>query len=191
MCDARGAPDLDVVETMGPGALKPNVRRVYKVFGDVDRPRRVLVCREIDTNLDGIKDVVRTYNDNGEPLREEADTDYDGRIDVWTDFVDGIIAEVQVDTNKDGEPDVWKFYVDGQLQRVRRDRNGDGKPDVWEFWSNGRLERIGYDETFDGKVDRWDRDRELKHEVEAAERGRAADEDVAPPAGDASDPSQD
>ena len=35
--------------------------------------QRILVCREIDTNLDGIKDVVRTFNEKGEALREEAD----------------------------------------------------------------------------------------------------------------------
>lgn len=190
MCNWRSNPELEVIETMGPGALKPNVRRVYKVFGDVGRPRRVLVCREIDTNLDGIKDVVRTYDDNGQALHEEADTDYDGKVDVWVDFVDGRISQAQADTNKDGRPDVWKFYGDdGKLQRVRRDRNGDGKPDVWEFYSDGRLERVGVDETFDGKVDRWDRDAQLKQEAEAAERRElaAAEDAGAPPSAEGSE----
>lgn len=169
MCDFRNKPELEVAETAGPGALKPNVRRVYRVFGDETR-HRVLVCREIDTNLDGIKDVVRTFNNKGEAVHEEADSDYDGKIDVWLKFVDGRIAEEDVDTNKDGRPDVWKFYVNGQLQRIRRDRNFDGKPDVWEIYTKGRLERMGVDETNDGHVDRWDRDEQLKREQEQAER---------------------
>jgi hypothetical protein len=170
MCDWRNKPELEVSETTGPGAIKPNVRRVYKAFGEGDSRHRTLVCREIDTNLDGIKDVVRTFNQKGEALHEEADRDYDGKIDVWLKFVDGRIAQEDVDTNKDGKPDVWKFYTNGQLQRVRRDRNGDGKPDVWEIYSKGRLERVGMDENSDGHVDRWDRDEQLKYESEAAER---------------------
>ncbi|MEO8876299.1 MAG: hypothetical protein ABI461_11980, partial [Polyangiaceae bacterium] len=80
MCDWRDKPDLEVSETAGPGALKPNVRRVYKTFGEGDTRRTVLICREVDGNLDGIKDTVRTFNDKGEALHEEADTDFDGRV---------------------------------------------------------------------------------------------------------------
>jgi hypothetical protein len=170
MCDWRNKPELEVSETMGPGALKPNVRRVYKTFGEGENRNQVLVCREIDTNLDGIKDVVRTFNAKGEAQHEEADRNYDGKIDVWINFVDGRMSEEDLDTNNDGKVDVWKFYVNGQLQRVRRDRNGDGKPDVWEIYAKGRLERVGVDETLDGHVDRWDRDEQLKYEADAAER---------------------
>jgi len=170
MCDWRNKPELEVSETTGPGALKPNVRRVYRTFGEGESRHRTLACREIDTNLDGIKDVVRTFNQKGEALHEEADRDYDGKVDVWINFVDGRIAEEDVDTNKDGKLDVWKFYTNGQLTRIRRDRNGDGKPDVWEIYAKGRLERVGMDENSDGHVDRWDRDEQLKYEAEAAER---------------------
>lgn len=188
MCDWRNKPEVEIAETAGPGALKPNVRRVYKIFGEEGSRHKTLVCREIDTNLDGIKDVVRTFNAKGEALHEEADRDYDGKVDVWIDFVDGRIAEEDVDTNKDGKPDVWKFYTNGALQRIRRDRNFDGKADVWEIYAKGRLERLGYDETYDGHVDRWDRDEQLKYEAEAAERKareQMAAEAGAPAAGDA------
>lgn len=170
MCNWRNNPELEVGESSGPGALRPNVRRVFKSFGEGGARRRTLVCREIDTNLDGIKDVVRTFNPKGEAMHEAADRDFDGQIDVWVNFVDGRLAEEDLDTNRDGKPDVWKFYVDGQLQRIRRDRNGDGKPDIWEIYSKGRLERVGLDDSFDGHVDRWDRDEQLKYEAEAADR---------------------
>ena len=175
MCDWKNKPDLEVTETSGPGAMKPNVRRVFKVVGEGDSHHNTLICREIDTNLDGIKDVVRTFNLKGEALHEEADTDYDGKTDVWINFVDGRMAEEDEDTNHDGKPDVWKFYVNGQLQRIRRDRNNDGKPDVWEIYAKGRLERVGTDESYDGHVDRWDRDEQLKYEADQAEK-KARDE---------------
>ncbi|HSO38194.1 MAG TPA: hypothetical protein VLT33_36955 [Labilithrix sp.] len=175
MCDWKNKPELEVSETAGPGALRPNVRRIFKTFGEGDARHKTLVCREIDTNLDGIKDTVRTFNAKGEAMHEEADRDFDGRIDLWINFVDGRMAQEDVDTNNDGKPDVWKFYVDGQLQRIRRDRNFDGKPDIWEIYSRGRLERVGLDDSFDGHVDRWDRDEQLKYEAEAADR-KARDE---------------
>jgi hypothetical protein len=169
-CDWRDKPELEVSETSGPGALRPNVRRIYKTFGEGDARHKTLVCREIDTNLDGIKDVVRTFNAKGEAVHEEADRDYDGRTDLWINFVDGRMAEEDVDTNNDGRPDVWKFYVDGQLQRIRRDRNFDSKPDIWEIYTKGKLERVGLDDSYDGHVDRWDRDEQMKYEAEAADR---------------------
>lgn len=195
MCNYKGKPDLEVNETAGPGALRPNVRRVYRVFGAAgEASRKALVCREADTNLDGIKDVVRTFNAKGEAVHEESDRNYDGRVDVWINFVEGRLAQEQVDTNLDGKPDVWKFYVEGNLQRIRRDRNFDGKPDVWEMYRNGKLERMGIDETFDGHVDRWDRDEQLKAEQEAVEAKAleameaAKDAGVAPNAADAGPP---
>ena len=175
MCDWKNKADLEVSETAGPGAIKPNVRRVFKTVGDADNRHKTLVCREIDTNLDGIKDVMRTFNAKGEALHEQSDTDYDGKVDIWMNFVNGRLEEEDNDTNKDGKPDVWKFYVDGALNRVKRDRNFDGQPDVWEIYNRGHLERMGVDDTFDGHVDRWDRDEQLKYEAEAADR-KARDE---------------
>jgi hypothetical protein len=170
MCDWKNKPELEVSETAGPGAFKPNVRRVYKVYGESETRHKTLICREIDTNLDGIKDVVRTFNAKGEALHEEADTDYDGKIDVWVDFVDGRMSIEKIDTKHSGKPDVWKYYVNGQLSRVQRDTNGDGKPDVWEIYTkSGHLERMGIDNNHDGHVDRWDRDEDLQRAAENEE----------------------
>jgi hypothetical protein len=170
MCDWRNKPELEVSETAGPGAIKPNVRRVFKTFGEAEARHKTLICREIDTNLDGIKDVVRTFNAKGEAQKEESDTDYDGKIDIWLQFVNGRLSEEDEDTNRDGKPDVWKYYVQGTLSRVKRDRNFDGKPDVWEIYTRGHLERMGIDESYDGHVDRWDRDEQLRAEADEQER---------------------
>ena len=175
MCDWKGKKDVEVSETAGPGALKPNVRRVYKTFGEGDTLHKSIVCREIDTNLDGIKDVVRTFNAKGEPIHEEADSNYDGKLDVWVSFVNGRMSEEDSDTNFDGKVDTWKYYVDGELSRVKRDTNNDGKADVWEIYVKGKLDRMGVDTEFDGHVDRWDRDVVATRAAEEAEvKARAA-----------------
>lgn len=164
-------PTFEVSETAGAGSIRPNIRRVYKTVGEHEDQHNVLICREIDTNLDGIKDVVRTFNEKGEPLHEEADTNYDGKIDDWVNFSAGRIEEEDTDTTySTGRPNVWKFYVDGQLSRIRRNEHCEnGKADTWEIYFNDRLERVGVDSTCDGHVDRWDRDTQLMAAEEAAQ----------------------
>lgn len=157
-CEYKGRADREVKETAGLGSVTPNIRRVFATIGEGDERRRVLLCREVDTNLDGVKDVVRTFNDKGESLRELADSDYDGKIDTWVTFAGGHIAKVEIDTDHDGNPDEFRFYVKGKLARIQRDTNHDGRPDVWEIYEDGSLRRMGYDIDYDGHVDRWDRD---------------------------------
>jgi hypothetical protein len=169
-CDFKGRADREVNETAGPGAIQPNIRRVFAIVGEGDERRKILLCREVDTNLDGMKDVVRTYTDKGEALNELADTDYDGQIDTWVTFSRGRIAKWQIDQNRDGRPDEARFYTSGKLARAQRDTNNDGKPDVWEIYDEGRLQRMGVDLDRDGHVDRWDRDEEVMRAMAEQER---------------------
>ncbi len=173
-CEYRGREDRETSETAGPGAILPNVRRVYQVVGQGDDRRKVMVCREIDTNLDGVKDVVRTFNDKGESLREEADSNYDGRIDTWITFSTGRMSQVALDLDHDGRPEEWKYYIGGQLSRVQRDTNRDSKADVWEFYQRGQLERMGVDVDHDGHVDRWDHDEITRKTQDLADRAAEA-----------------
>jgi hypothetical protein len=176
LCDYKDKKDIEVSETAGAGALQPNVRRVYRLVGmGVDR-RKVLSCREVDTNLDGTKDVVRFYGEDGQSKEERADSNYDGKLDTWNLFSKGRLSEVRLDTNFDGEPDEWKVYVEGQLSRVKRDKNFDKKPDVWEMYRTGRLERIGVDLDGDERVDRWDRDAEWLKKLAQADQKKQDDE---------------
>ncbi|KYF63674.1 hypothetical protein [Sorangium cellulosum] len=170
MCEWKGRADREASETAGPGAIQPNVRRVWQIVGTGEDRHRALVCREIDTNFDGVKDVVRRYNDKGESLHEESDANYDGRIDTWLTFANGRLAEVRIDSDHDGNPDEWKYYSGGKLARIKRDTNRDGKPDVWEIYRMGRLERMGVDIDADERVDRWDHDNELRRRLEDDER---------------------
>ena len=185
-CDFKGRTDREVSESSGPGTLYPNIRRVYAVVGEGDESRRVLICREVDTNLDGMKDVVRLYTDKGESLSEQADTNYDGKIDTWITFAAGRIAKLQIDSDHNGQPDETQFYVRGRLSRIERDTNQDGKADIWEIYSQGHLQRMGLDLDHDGHVDRWDRDevaarlaeREEQEAEEKSEREQKAKADA-------------
>lgn len=183
LCKGRDREDREVSETAGPGAIQPNVRRVWQVFGSGANQRKVLVCREIDSNLDGVKDVVRTYDEEGQSKEERADTNYDGQIDTWIVFGNGRIAEIRLDRNFDGEPDEWKNFVEGKLIRVKRDSNHDQKPDVWEIYHEGRLVRMGVDLDHDTRIDRWDHDAEWRRrraaEEEAKERKNAEGDEAA------------
>ena len=177
-CDYRGRADREVQEVRGPGAQQPNIRRVFSIVGEGEDRKKILLCREVDTNLDGAKDVMRTYTDKGEPLNELADTNFDGKVDTWITFARGRIAKVQLDKSGRGQPEEVKFYVGGKLARAQRDTNKDGKPDQWEIYDEGRLQRLGVDLDFDGRVDRWDRDEIALRDIEArekAEEKKAAD----------------
>ncbi len=170
LCEWKDRSDREASETAGAGSIQPNVRRVFQVLGSGDDRHKVLVCRETDTNFDGVKDVFRWYTDKGEAAKEMADANYDGKIDTWITFLKGRLSEERFDHNSDGNPDEWRFYVNGTISRAQRDTNFDGKPDVWEIYKDGALERMGVDLDGDEHVDRWDRDNELRRRLDEQER---------------------
>jgi hypothetical protein len=158
-------PGYEVSEYDTSGDNTPDVRKLFKVMGEGSLARLVLVCREADLNGDRRKDVVRLYNDEGAPIREEADRNFDGRIDEISEFTNGRIVLQEIDTNGNGMIDTKIFYENGQPVRAERDMANRStatkwRPDSWEYYADGRTVRIGTDVDGDGKVDRWDRDEE-------------------------------
>jgi len=176
-CDFKGRTDRDVVETASPNSVRPNIRRVYGVIGQGEDARRILLCREVDTNLDGVKDVVRTYTDQGEPLHEMVDSDFDGKVDTWITFAGGRLAEVKIDRNRDGQPDEKRVYIAGKKVRAELDDNHTGKPNIREIYEDGHLQRRGVDLDGDGNIDRWDRDEVAARRADEKEREEADKED--------------
>ncbi len=161
-CETEGE-RLEVSEYDTSGDETPDVRRVFRRLGDGPLMRLVLACREADLNGDGTKDVVRFYNDEGRPLREESDRDFDGSIDTITVFQNGRVVRTELDENHDGRVDAKIFYDDeGATTRTERDLAGrstptEWHPDRWEYFEDGRVVRMGTDVDGDGRVDRWDR----------------------------------
>ncbi|MBX3271935.1 MAG: hypothetical protein KF729_16825 [Sandaracinaceae bacterium] len=190
-CDTNAA-DREVSEYDTTGDGRSNVRRVFRRVGQPPMTRLVLACREADLNGDGVKDVVRYYNDEGRPLREEADRDFDGRMDMITFFQDGRIVRQEQDTNGDGRVDTKIFFERGRMVRTERDLAGRStaarwQPDRWEYFEDGRMVRMGTDIDGDGNVDRWDRDQEWSEQRRAQESALDASDDDGIDDGDASD----
>ncbi len=182
-CDTD-APDREVSEYDTSGDDHPDVRRVFRRVGDPPLVRLILACREADLNGDGIKDVVRYYNDEGRPLREEADRNFDGTMDVITFFQEGRIIRQEQDSNGDGRVDTKIYYERGAMVRTERDLAGRStaarwQPDRWEYFESGRMVRMGTDVDGDGNVDRWDRDMQWNEQRRAENNDAAVDQAVA------------
>jgi hypothetical protein len=172
-------PGYEVTEYDTSGDNTPDVRKLFKTMGEGSLARLVLVCREADLDGDRRKDIVRLYNDEGRPMREEADRDFDGRIDEVTHFTNGRVTLREVDTSGNGMIDTKIFYEAGVPVRAERDMEGRStvatwQPDRWEYYSEGRTVRVGTDVNGDGKVDRWDRDEAKLRKSALADDGAAS-----------------
>ncbi len=179
----EGGTDREVSEYDTSGDDYPDVRKVFLVKGTGRLARLILICREADLNGDGTKDIVRYYNDEGRPAREEADRDFDGKMDEVTFFERGRIARMEQDTTGDGAIDTKVFYENGRPLRGERDMAGrstagNWRPDTWEYYEDGRVVRSGVDLDGDGRVDRWDRDTIWYRQQEREEAERRAQEEA-------------
>lgn len=160
-CDATGAGrSSSEYDTNADGV--PDVRKVFQIVGEGQDAHPVLICREVDLNHDGTKDMFRFYNDVGRTLREEEDRDFDGQLDVITYFDNGEVVRREFDSNRDGMIDMRMYYRDHRPYRAERELQSDNaqdfRPDYWEFYdSRGHVVRMGWDYDHDGRADRWDR----------------------------------
>jgi hypothetical protein len=160
----------------------PDVRKVFLRVGEGSLARLVLICRESDLNADGAKDVIRYYSEEGRPLREEADRNFDGQMDEVTVFQEGQILRQEFDSQGDGKVDTKIFFDNGKPLRAERDlkarsTNEKWQPDRWEYFEEGRVVRMGTDVDGDGTVDRWDRDSSTRRAPDTS--GTAASTDPA------------
>jgi len=169
-CDATLA-DRESSEYDTSGNDLPDVRKVFVRVGDVATSRLVLICREADINGDGKKDVVRIYDNEGRSLREDADRNFDIKIDQHTIFQNGQIVRQEFDDNFDGKIETKIYYDNGKPSRAERDLAGRStpaqwRPDRWEYFDAGKTVRMGTDLDGDARVDRWDRDAAWKKSQE-------------------------
>lgn len=104
---------------------------------------KIIVKKSEDTNGDGkfdsfffIEKLYRGLKEIGEKsLKEEFDSNYDGKIDIWVDVVynsNGSTKEVivKLDTNFDGKVDEWRYANERrEVVRIEKDTNFDEKVD--------------------------------------------------------------
>lgn len=174
----------------------PDVRKVYQVTGEGVDARPTLICREVDLDHDGTKDLFRFYNAEGRTVREEEDRDFDGRIDVISYFDRGEVVRREMDTNRDGQVDMRVFYRERRPYRAERELNNNNSPDFradyWEYYdARGTIVRMGWDYNGDERADQWDRTDRVTPNVPTApedETPASADGGAPAPAQDASAP---
>jgi hypothetical protein len=178
-CDAsKEGREVSEYDSSGDG--KPDVRRVLLSIGEGVDARKVMICREADVDGDGRKDIIRYYDDNGRSLREEADRNFDGKMDLAVVFQDGKIVRKEIDENSDGKIDT-RIYFEKQIpMRAERDLAGrstptEWRPDRWEYYENGVMVRMGTDLDGDARVDRWDRNAAAAAKAEEAEKAANAE----------------
>ena len=150
---------------------KPDVWKFFKTVEIGGQKTEVMTCKQVDLNHDGKIDMVNYYDDTGSQIDARGDRPRPRR-QVRHDRVlrQGKRVREEIDTNFDQRADVWKYYEDEKLVRIERDTNNDGKVDEWEYYEGGKLDRIGYDTTGSGRVDRWDRAPEQEEEVARRQR---------------------
>jgi hypothetical protein len=173
-CDAS-IKGRDFSEYDTSGDAKPDIRKVMLKIGEGVDARHVMICRETDVDADGRKDVIRYYDDDGRSLREEADRNFDGKMDLAVIFQNGKIVRKEIDENNDGKIDTRIYYENSLPVRAERDMSAGGpetpwRTDRWEYYDEGNMVRMGTDLDGDTRVDRWDRDASRKaDEAPAAE----------------------
>jgi len=87
------------------------------------------------------------YDERGTIVRQEQDTNGDGKMDRWTYYnKQGQVERVEQDLNFDGKADSIVYYEAGRPVRQEVASKNDGQIDTWYFYgANGEIERRGQD----------------------------------------------
>ena len=95
----------------------------------------------LDTNGDGLPDIVRTNRDN-EVVRVETDRDFNGQVDLVQEYSARVLTREVHDDNFDGKPETIKEFRRGKVAIVERDPQERGYIDIAEYYDDsGKLLR--------------------------------------------------
>ena len=80
-----------------------------------------------DNNYDGKIDYSLEIDEFGNKVHEETDFNLDGSMDDFYFYSNGVLIRQEIDTNYDNKPDVWIYLEKGiYIIKVERDKNFDG-----------------------------------------------------------------
>ena len=151
--DPRAAPAAPVDRSL-PIAIfdVSKVRIKAEAWGnerELDLERRVL-----DADGDGNPELIRYVDPRSDyVIRQEADTNFDGVKDSWTEYQWGEPVALVLDSNDDGNPDVWERYDAGRAISREVDRDDDGVRDAFYRYEGGSLVEERHDADNDGRID--------------------------------------
>jgi hypothetical protein len=84
----------------------------------------------MDRNYDGKVDYTAEYDSEQRKVREELDFNFDGRMDDFYYFENGVLVREEIDTNFDGRVDLWVLLQGSEIHGYRMDRDFDGVAEV-------------------------------------------------------------
>ncbi len=106
-----------------------------------------------DRNGDGKIDEWTFHGSNGICLRVELDDDFDGRVDSWFAYKNGVIATSKRDLDFDGHSDWNGLYEDGILYEGEMTPNESRQVIRREIYRHGVFREEWVDEDHDGAFD--------------------------------------
>ncbi|CAG0991402.1 hypothetical protein MYXO_02422 [Myxococcaceae bacterium] len=110
--------------------------------------------RSLDADRDGKpEEILFVDAATGKTLRKENDVDYDGTIDAWSFYENGLLVRRDVDSDRDGKVDAFETYAGGRMQSREVDRNSDGVRDAFFVYSGELLAEERHDANNDGQID--------------------------------------
>ncbi|HOJ64790.1 MAG TPA: hypothetical protein PLE45_10260 [Spirochaetota bacterium] len=133
---------FDSIEEYTKGNVEYKKELIMDKWMDIEYSK-VIVKKSEDTNNDGKYDSFFTLEKffrggkeiNEKSLKEEFDSNGDGKIDIWVDVVyntNGSTKEIiiKMDTNFDGKVDEWRYANEKrEVIRIEKDKDFDGKVD--------------------------------------------------------------
>jgi hypothetical protein len=109
----------------------------------------------LDADRDGVPEQIRFFDRETKVLlRKEVDSNYDGSLDTWSTYKDGMLVSRLRDTNRNGDVDVWESYAEDRMTDRTIDRDHDHIADAFYQYSGGILAEERHDVNNDGVVDR-------------------------------------
>ncbi len=94
-----------------------------------------------DHDHDGVLDERWTYSPSGQPLRVEADRNFDHKVDYVAHYEHGTLSTAESDNDFDGRFETRLFFRAGNLERSETDADADGFSESTSSYRHGVIDR--------------------------------------------------
>lgn len=106
-----------------------------------------------DRNSDGILDSRVYFKDGYRYESATADDNFDGKLDSWSHYSNGVLVSVRFDSDFNGIPDATSFFHHGQITRCDWQPNGTNIVKLREIFRHGLVIEEQRDTNWDGSFD--------------------------------------
>ena len=82
---------------------------------------------EADNNFDGVIDYILETDEDGRKVFESIDSNFNGIMDTFFYYENGVLVRKEIDSNSSGRIDIWVYIEEGvYVVRIERSTNDDG-----------------------------------------------------------------